>query len=109
MLKKQKAALVLADGKVFIGTGFGGEGLTRGEVVFNTSMSGYQEAITDPSYAGQILTFTYPLIGNYGINDNDFESDSVYVNGVVVGQGEAVIVDGKFGVKIKHIGEPKID
>ncbi len=79
------AALVLEDGSVFAGEAFGAEGVsTYGEVVFNTSMTGYQEMLTDPSYAGQIVVPTYPLIGNYGINDRDFESRQVQVSGFVV-------------------------
>src|SRR5512135_1412454 len=66
--------LVLADGTVFEGKGFGAEGETIGEVVFNTSMTGYQEILTDSSYKGQIMTMTYPQIGNYGINEEDIES-----------------------------------
>lgn len=69
-----KALLVLADGTVFEGKSFGAEGETIGEVVFNTSMTGYQEILTDPSYKGQIVTMTYPQIGNYGINQEDIES-----------------------------------
>jgi carbamoyl-phosphate synthase small subunit len=69
-----KAVLVLADGMVFEGRGFGAEGETIGEVVFNTSMTGYQEILTDPSYKGQIVTMTYTQIGNYGINGEDIES-----------------------------------
>ena len=69
-----KALLVLADGAVFEGKGFGAEGETIGEVVFNTSMTGYQEILTDSSYKGQIVTMTYPQIGNYGINEEDLES-----------------------------------
>lgn len=69
-----KALLVLSDGVVFEGRGFGCEGETTGEVVFNTSMTGYQEILTDPSYKGQIVTMTYPQIGNYGINTEDIES-----------------------------------
>ncbi|MGC2064103.1 MAG: glutamine-hydrolyzing carbamoyl-phosphate synthase small subunit [Thermodesulfovibrionales bacterium] len=69
-----KALLVLSDGMVFEGTIFGAEGETTGEVVFNTSMTGYQEILTDPSYRGQIVTMTYPQIGNYGINEEDPES-----------------------------------
>lgn len=69
-----KALLVLADGTVFEGSGFGAEGERIGEVVFNTSMFGYQEILTDPSYKGQIVTMTYPQIGNYGVNDEDAES-----------------------------------
>lgn len=70
----KKALLVLADGLVFEGTSFGAEGETIGEVVFNTSMTGYQEILTDPSYKGQIVTMTYTQIGNYGINEEDVES-----------------------------------
>lgn len=69
-----KALLVLSDGVVFEGEGFGSEGETIGEVVFNTSMTGYQEILTDASYKGQIVTMTYPQIGNYGINEEDIES-----------------------------------
>ncbi len=78
--------LALADGMVLSGTSFGAEGSSGGEVVFNTGMSGYQEALTDPSYAGQILTMTYPLIGNYGINLEDVESHNrrVQVSGFVL-------------------------
>lgn len=78
------AYLVLEDGSVFTGKSLGFVGTAVGEVVFNTSMTGYQEMLTDPSYRGQILTFTYPLIGNYGINKDDFESYEVQVRGVVV-------------------------
>jgi carbamoyl-phosphate synthase small subunit len=68
------ALLALADGTVFEGRSFGAEGETVGEVVFNTSMAGYQEILTDPSYKGQIVTMTYPLIGNTGVNPEDVES-----------------------------------
>ncbi|MEX2244059.1 MAG: glutamine-hydrolyzing carbamoyl-phosphate synthase small subunit [Fimbriimonadaceae bacterium] len=78
------AYLVLADGTVVEGRPLGAQGLTTGEVVFNTGMTGYQEVLTDPSYAGQIVLFTYPLIGNYGINDDDFESERLQPTGVVV-------------------------
>src|SRR3989337_183004 len=78
------AYLVLEDGAVYTGQSFGAEGRAYGEVVFNTSMTGYQEILTDPSYAGQIVVFTYPLIGNYGINPADFESKRVQERGVVV-------------------------
>lgn len=79
-----KAVLVLEDGTVFEGLGFGAEAENFGEVVFNTSMTGYQEILTDPSYCGQIVTMTYPLIGNYGINPEDFESRKPFVLGFVV-------------------------
>jgi len=80
----KKAILVLEDGSIYHGDAFGAEGDAYGEVVFNTSMFGYQETLTDPSYAGQIVVPTYPLIGNYGINEHDFESDRVQVRGFVV-------------------------
>ncbi|MEA3509332.1 MAG: carbamoyl-phosphate synthase domain-containing protein, partial [candidate division NC10 bacterium] len=70
----KSAILALSDGTVFEGRAFGAEGECVGEVVFNTSMTGYQEILTDPSYKGQIVCMTYPLIGNYGINPEDIES-----------------------------------
>ncbi len=79
-----KGYLVLEDGTVFAGTSFGAPGETVGEVVFNTSMTGYQEILTDPSYYRQIVTMTYPLIGNYGVNEQDIESDRIHVAGFVV-------------------------
>ena len=79
-----KAVLALADGKVFEGEHFGAENEVEAEIVFNTSMSGYQEIITDPSYCGQMVVMTYPLIGNYGINPEDFESDRPYLSGFII-------------------------
>ena len=79
-----RALLALEDGTVFHGSTFAGEGEVSGEVVFNTSMAGYQEVLTDPSYKGQIVTMTYPLIGNYGINPEDVESARIQVEGFVV-------------------------
>ena len=79
-----KALLVLEDGSVFTGQAFGATGRTYGEVIFDTAMAGYQEALTDPSCAGQILVFTYPLIGNYGINPFDEESKRIQARGLVV-------------------------
>lgn len=79
-----KAILALADGTIFEGENFGATGETSGEVVFNTGMTGYQEVITDPSYKGQIVTMTYPLIGNYGCNEVDVESAKPQVEGFVV-------------------------
>ena len=76
--------MVLEDGSVYEGSSFGVEATTYGEVVFNTSMAGYQEMLTDPSFAGQIVVPTYPLIGNYGINKADFESNQIQVRGFVV-------------------------
>ena len=80
----KQAYLVLVDGSVYEGFSFGGEADTFGEVVFNTSMMGYQEMLTDPSYAGQILVPTYPLIGNYGTNEQDNETGRIQVRGFVV-------------------------
>lgn len=79
-----RAILALADGRVFEGTGFGAEKTSTGEACFNTSMTGYQEVLTDPSYRGQIVTMTYPLIGNYGVNPEDAESKQPHVRGFVV-------------------------
>src|SRR6266700_2165256 len=81
---KRTATLLLEDGRLFRGSGHGFEGEAVGEVVFNTSMTGYQEILTDPSYAGQIVTMTYPLIGNYGINREDVESKKPQVAGFIV-------------------------
>lgn len=79
-----KRQLILEDGTIFIGKAFGSEADTVGEVVFNTGMTGYQEILSDPSYCGQIVTLTYPLIGNYGINRDDFESIQPVVKGFIV-------------------------
>lgn len=79
-----KAYIILEDGSVFEGESFGADKEVYGEIVFNTGMTGYQEILTDPSYAGQIVTMTYPLIGNYGINSEDVESDAVQVSGFIV-------------------------
>src|ERR1700722_10171736 len=84
MVITRVAKLALEDGTVFTGRAFGHSGTSEGEVVFNTSMTGYQEILTDPSYKGQIVTMTYPLIGNYGINRQDVESRWPHVAGVVV-------------------------
>src|SRR5947209_459989 len=80
----QVAKLALEDGTVYTGRAFGAAGESFGEVVFNTSMTGYQEVLTDPSYKGQIVTMTYPLIGNYGVNGEDTESQKPQVEGFVV-------------------------
>jgi carbamoyl-phosphate synthase small subunit len=79
-----KAILALADGRTFEGIGFGTEGEAVGEVVFNTSMTGYQEILTDPSYEGQLVAMTYPEIGNVGVNPDDVESRKPFVNGFIV-------------------------
>ncbi len=78
------AKLALADGTVYSGNAFGASGEVYGEVVFNTSMTGYQEILTDPSYCGQIVTMTYPLIGNYGVNAEDVESGKPFIRGFVI-------------------------
>ncbi|WP_180683374.1 glutamine-hydrolyzing carbamoyl-phosphate synthase small subunit [Tepidicella baoligensis] len=79
-----KAILALADGTVFTGVSIGAAGQTVGEVVFNTAITGYQEILTDPSYRQQIVTLTYPHIGNYGVNDDDVESDAVHAAGLII-------------------------
>ncbi len=86
----KKAILVLEDGRTFRGESFGADGECFGEMVFNTSMSGYQEILTDPSYAGQIVCMTYPLIGNYGVNEEDVESRRPWVEGFVVREASRV-------------------
>jgi carbamoyl-phosphate synthase small subunit len=82
--EQSTAVLALEDGRYFIGLGFGAKGTSVGELVFNTSITGYQEIMTDPSYAGQIVTLTYPEIGNYGANDEDLESKKIYARGLVI-------------------------
>ena len=84
MTKPTPAHLVLEDGSTYRGYAFGAQTSAFGEVVFATSMTGYQEMLTDPSFAGQIVVPTYPLIGNYGINSRDIESRKVQVSGFVV-------------------------
>ena len=83
-MHKLPAILVLADGTKFRGTSIGNTGTATGEVVFNTSMTGYQEILTDPSYSDQLITFTYPHIGNTGINSEDNESDQVHAKGLII-------------------------
>jgi carbamoyl-phosphate synthase small subunit len=87
-LKNMQARLLLEDGTLFTGTSFGSEGNSVGEVVFNTGITGYQEVLSDPSYCGQIVTMTYPLIGNYGIIRDDFESVRPFIHGFVVREHE---------------------
>ena len=83
-MTKEPAILALADGTIFEGRSIGASGQTNGEIVFNTSMTGYQEILTDPSYAKQIVTLTYPHIGNTGTNDEDLESDNIWCSGLVI-------------------------
>lgn len=90
MKDSKKAILVLEDGRNFAGSSFGAEGETFGEMVFNTSMTGYQEILTDPSYAGQIICMTYPLIGNYGVNEEDMESRRPWAEGFVVREASRI-------------------
>ncbi|AGA30867.1 glutamine-hydrolyzing carbamoyl-phosphate synthase small subunit [Singulisphaera acidiphila] len=91
------AKLALEDGTVYTGRAFGARGEVDGEVVFNTSMTGYQEILTDPSYHGQIVTMTYPLIGNYGINDQDAESGRPWVRGFVIRELSRVVSNYRAG------------
>lgn len=84
MRKREPGILVLSDGTVYRGIHMGAGGEFFGEVCFNTSMAGYQEILTDPSYAGQMVNMTYPLIGNYGVNGEDYESDRIYMGGFIV-------------------------
>ncbi len=92
-----RATLALKDGTTLQGIGFGAKTETVGELVFNTSMTGYQEALTDPSYAGQILLMTYPLIGNYGTNTHERESDRIHPSGFAIGKS----------ARIRSTGSPK--
>ena len=90
LLRQQSPAiLVLEDGSVYPGSAFAGSGEAMGEVVFNTGMTGYQEILTDPSYKGQMVTMTYPLIGNTGINDEDMESAAIYLEGFIIKEYQA--------------------
>ena len=90
----KNAKLVLENGIIFSGVSFGAEGETLGEVCFNTGMTGYQEILTDPSYCGQLVTMTYPHIGNYGVNSEDIESTKVQAAGFIV--REETVVPSNF-------------
>lgn len=90
-LNKKPAVLALEDGRAFRGRSWAAEGEAYGEIVFNTSMMGYQEVLTDPSYAGQIVCMTYPLIGNYGVNSEDSESSRPWVEGFVVREASRIV------------------
>jgi carbamoyl-phosphate synthase small subunit len=94
--------LALEDGTVFTGRSFGSRGVAEGEVVFNTSMTGYQEILTDPSYKGQIVTMTYPLIGNYGINREDVESRKPHVAGFVVRELSPIYSNYRADTDLNH-------
>jgi len=103
-----KAILALEDGMIFAGEAFGAEGEKAGEVVFNTSLTGYQEILTDPSYKGQIVTMTYPLIGNYGINEEDIESARPSAEGFIVRENSRIASNfrstGQLGDYLKKHG-----
>jgi carbamoyl-phosphate synthase small subunit len=105
--------VLLEDGTHFDGELLGSGGEITGEVVFNTSMTGYQEAVSDPSYAGQIITFTYPLIGNYGVSADAMESDRVQVRGVIMREGkngeDAASAEGGWLDWLRDCGVPAID
>ncbi|MDA7951946.1 MAG: glutamine-hydrolyzing carbamoyl-phosphate synthase small subunit [Pirellulaceae bacterium] len=90
-VKPPTAKLALEDGTVYTGTSFGASGEIDGEVVFNTAMTGYQEILTDPSYRGQLVTMTYPQIGNYGINQDDLESEKPHLAGFIVRENSRVV------------------
>jgi len=97
---RKKAKVALEDGRVFEGVSFGAEGERCGEIVFNTSMSGYQEILTDPSYRGQIVTMTYPLIGNYGVNKEDVESWKPFAEGLIVKEASRLASNWRSGQKL---------
>ncbi|OYT54525.1 MAG: carbamoyl phosphate synthase small subunit [Candidatus Altiarchaeales archaeon ex4484_2] len=109
---ENNAVLVLADGTVLEGEGFGSQETAEGEVVFNTSMTGYQEALTDPSYKYQILLMTYPLMGNYGIREQDFESPRIQAEGFIIRELNSNARDSRVGNNLdgflKQYGVPGI-
>ena len=104
----QPAKLALEDGTIFTGRSFGADGEVDGEVVFNTSMTGYQEILTDPSYRGQIVTMTYPEIGNYGVNCEDVESWKPHLAGFIVRENSRIASnfrsDGELGAYLDQHG-----
>lgn len=107
-MSEKEAKLLLEDGRAFPGISFGAPGETIGEVVFNTSMTGYQEILTDPSYAGQIITMTCPLIGNYGVNSEDLESETPVARGFVVKESSRIYsnwrAEGSLGGYLEKFG-----
>src|SRR3712207_4598315 len=113
MDKAKSAVLALEDGRSFRGRSWGAEGEVCGEMVFNTSMSGYQEVLTDPSYAGQIVCMTYPLIGNYGVNEADSESRRPWGEGFVVREASRTVsnwrAEGSLGEYLRRWDIPAID
>ena len=100
MKPREKAILALEDGTIFEGWSFGYPGEKSGEVVFNTSMAGYQEILTDPSYKGQIVAMTYPLIGNYGVNKEDVESQDPKVEAFVVKENSSLFSNWRSGTRL---------
>ncbi len=96
-----RALLVFQDGSYYVGESLGAIGRSQGEIVFNTGMTGYQEILSDPSYAGQIVNLTYPLIGNYGINDDDIESRRIQVSGLVVHHCEEIPSNWRCGYSLQ--------
>jgi len=103
MYSKKPAILILDNGKTFSGYAFGKLGTTIGEVCFNTGMSGYQEILTDPSYCGQLVTMTYPHIGNYGVNAEDIESHKIQVSGFIVKEGSDYYSNFKASDSLENI------
>ena len=97
-----KAYLILEDGTVFEGTGIGSDREVMSEIVFNTSMAGYMESLTDPSYAGQAVVMTYPLIGNYGVCLEDMESDRTWTNAFIVRELSRIPSNFRSGETIQH-------
>jgi len=94
------AWLVLRDGRTFRGRSLGAVGEASGEVIFNTAMQGYQEILTDPSYRGQIVAMTYPMIGNYGVNEEDVESRRPWVNGFIVKEASSIASNFRSGASL---------
>lgn len=101
-LQREKALLVLADGTTFFGESLGASGIAVGEVVFNTSMTGYQEMLTDPSYAEQMLTLTYPHIGNVGVNNDDVESNDVHANGLIIREESPIVSNWRSSLSLRQ-------
>jgi carbamoyl-phosphate synthase small subunit len=97
---KSEAILALEDGRIFRGRAWGATGQRTGEIVFNTALTGYQEILTDPSYAGQIVTMTYPLIGNYGVNAEDVESRRPFAQGMVVREYSEIVSNWRAGLSL---------
>src|SRR5580693_2163654 len=107
MTTELDGVFALEDGTVYRGIGFGAKATACGEAVFNTSMTGYQEILTDPSYKGQIVTMTYPLIGNYGVNTLDVESWQPHVAGFVVRELSPVVSSWRAGSSLAQYLEQK--